>query len=737
MGVDVPRFLGEHADHGAGLRRQRRRLEESGRHASARCSATLAQGGPRQGDAGRLARASTTLGAWLEQLLAESTGKQGKGIIPVDRERARRAEQYGQDRLFAYLRLESAPDTGQDRGVEALARPGTRWCASPSTTPTTLGQEFFRWEIATAVAGAVLGINPFDQPDVEASKVETRKLTDGVRDDRVAAARAPFVEDGPVALFADPANVQALAGAARRWPTCSGRTSRGSGRATTSRLLAYIPMTPGARGGAAGGAHAGARRAEVATLPRLRAAVPALDRPGLQGRAELAACSCRSPATIRCSSRVPGQKYTFGVVKAAQARGDFQVARGAEAQRAPGAPARAARCRAPEAARGDRPGGLRGQSPPGSRQSGATAMQIGMIGLGRMGGNMVRRLMKGGHACVVYDRGADVVAAFAREGATPAKSAGGAGGEAPEAARGVGDGAVRRRPPRDTVQSLASAARAPATRSSTAATASSRTTSARAKEVAKKGIHYVDAGTSGGVWGAERGYCLMVGGPKEAVRAHRAGAPDARPGQGRHPAPHRAATGKSTAELGYLHCGPSGSGHFVKMVHNGIEYGLMQAYAEGFDIFKNAGSEQLPEDYRYDLNIADIAELWRRGQRGVELAARPHQHRARRGPDARELLGVRPGLGRGPVDGAGGGRGGGAGRGADRRALHALPLAAAAHLRREAALGDAQAVRRSRGTEVRPGSPAHGAEARRRRSPLRTTAPPTPAWSSSSGPRVT
>ena len=134
----------------------------------------------------------------------------------------------------------------------------------------------------------------------------------------------------------------------------------------------------------------------------------------------------------------------------------------------------------------------------------------------------------------------------------------------------------------------------------------------RSKEVGKKGIHYVDAGTSGGVWGVERGYCLMVGGPKEAVQRVEPVLRTLAPGRGDIPAtPGR--DGKSTAELGYLHCGPSGAGHFVKMVHNGIEYGLMQAYAEGFDIFKNATSEQLPEDLRYDLNVADIAELWRRG----------------------------------------------------------------------------------------------------------------------------
>jgi 6-phosphogluconate dehydrogenase len=136
----------------------------------------------------------------------------------------------------------------------------------------------------------------------------------------------------------------------------------------------------------------------------------------------------------------------------------------------------------------------------------------------------------------------------------------------------------------------------------------------RAKALEPKGIHYVDVGTSGGVWGIERGYCLMIGGPREAAEhldpIFRALAPG--PGTIER-TPGRESAAASTAEEGYLYCGPAGAGHFVKMVHNGIEYGLMQAYAEGFDIFRNAGSEKLPEDIRYDLPLADIAEVWRRG----------------------------------------------------------------------------------------------------------------------------
>jgi len=237
-------------------------------------------------------------------------------------------------------------------------------------------------------------------------------------------------------------------------------------------------------------------------------------------------------------------------------------------------------------------------------------MQIGMIGLGRMGGNMVRRLMKGGHTCVVYDQGADAVAAYAKEGATPAKSLQDMVAKL-QKPRAVWVMVPAGGPTESTVQSLAELLEAGDTIID-GGNSFFKDDVRRSKEVGKKGIHYVDAGTSGGVWGVERGYCLMVGGPKEAVARIEPVLRTLAPGKGDiEPTPGR--DGKSTAELGYLHCGPSGAGHFVKMVHNGIEYGLMQAYAEGFDIFKNATSEKLPEDYRYDLNLADIAELWRRG----------------------------------------------------------------------------------------------------------------------------
>ena len=135
----------------------------------------------------------------------------------------------------------------------------------------------------------------------------------------------------------------------------------------------------------------------------------------------------------------------------------------------------------------------------------------------------------------------------------------------------------------------------------------------RAAKLKEKGIHYVDVGTSGGVWGLERGYCMMIGGPKDVVQQLDPIFKTLAPGRGDIPRTPGREKLTGTAEEGYIHCGPSGAGHFVKMVHNGIEYGLMQAYAEGFDIFRNATSKEVPEEHRYDLNLADIAEVWRRG----------------------------------------------------------------------------------------------------------------------------
>jgi 6-phosphogluconate dehydrogenase len=238
-------------------------------------------------------------------------------------------------------------------------------------------------------------------------------------------------------------------------------------------------------------------------------------------------------------------------------------------------------------------------------------MQLGMVGLGRMGSNMVRRLIRGGHECVVYDVHADSVSRMAGEGATPAASldAFAAALRTPRAAWVmVPSGNATEQ----TVAQLSDRF-SPGDIVVDGGNSHFKDDVRRAAMLAAKGIHYIDAGTSGGVWGLERGYCLMIGGPAEAVRHLEPIFEALAPGRGAvPPAPGREAR-TSTAEKGYLHCGPSGAGHFVKMIHNGIEYGLMQAYAEGFDILRNAASEELPADIRYTLDLADIAELWRRG----------------------------------------------------------------------------------------------------------------------------
>ena len=238
-------------------------------------------------------------------------------------------------------------------------------------------------------------------------------------------------------------------------------------------------------------------------------------------------------------------------------------------------------------------------------------MQLGMIGLGRMGSNMVRRLMRAGHECVVFDVDPKSVAQLGGEGAIPSDSLDAfANALKPPRAAWVmvpaGD------PTEHTVTELASRFTA-GDIVIDGGNSHFKDDVRRAARLRERGIHYLDVGTSGGVWGLERGYCLMIGGPEEPVR--RLG-PIFRalvPGRGNVvPSPERAGR-TGTAEEGFLHCGPAGAGHFVKMVHNGIEYGLMQAFAEGFDIMRNAASEALPADQRYDLDLADVAELWRRG----------------------------------------------------------------------------------------------------------------------------
>jgi len=238
-------------------------------------------------------------------------------------------------------------------------------------------------------------------------------------------------------------------------------------------------------------------------------------------------------------------------------------------------------------------------------------MQMGMVGLGCMGANMTRRLMRGGHQLVVSDLSADAVKGLAGEGATGSSS--------------LEDLIAKLTPPRAvwimvpaggpteaTVQKLAAKMQA-GDAIIDGGNSYFKDDVRRANELKGKGIHYIDVGTSGGVWGLDRGYCMMIGGPNEAVQRLDPIFKTLAPGKGDIPRTPGREKLAGTAEDGDIHCGPSGSGHFVKMVHNGIEYGIMQAYAEGFDIFKNATSKDLPEDMRYDLNLPDIAEVWRRG----------------------------------------------------------------------------------------------------------------------------
>ena len=238
-------------------------------------------------------------------------------------------------------------------------------------------------------------------------------------------------------------------------------------------------------------------------------------------------------------------------------------------------------------------------------------MQIGMIGLGRMGANIVRRLMHNGHSAVVYDKDGKAIAGLAAEGAQGANT--------------LEEFVAKLQRPRtawvmlpaghitettiDRLEDLMQADDVIIDGGNTFWQDDVR----RGRNLRARGIHYVDVGTSGGVWGLERGYCMMIGGDKAAVERLDPIFAALAPGVGDIPRTPGRQGRDPRIEQGYIHAGPVGAGHFVKMIHNGIEYGLMQAYAEGFDILKNANSEALPSDHRFDVNIADVAEVWRRG----------------------------------------------------------------------------------------------------------------------------
>jgi 6-phosphogluconate dehydrogenase len=239
-------------------------------------------------------------------------------------------------------------------------------------------------------------------------------------------------------------------------------------------------------------------------------------------------------------------------------------------------------------------------------------MQIGLIGLGRMGANMVKRLMRGGHECVVFDLNQDNVKKLQQEGAQGATSYEDVVKKLSKP-RAVWIMVPAGQPTEDTVHTLASAMEA-GDIIIDGGNSFWKDDVRRSQALGEKGIHYVDAGTSGGVWGLERGYCLMVGASDQAFQHIEPVIKTLAPGRGDIPrTPGREKITNSTAEEGYLHCGPPGSGHFVKMIHNGIEYGVMQAFAEGFDLMVHRNDDSLKESERFNLNLADIAELWRRG----------------------------------------------------------------------------------------------------------------------------
>jgi 6-phosphogluconate dehydrogenase len=238
-------------------------------------------------------------------------------------------------------------------------------------------------------------------------------------------------------------------------------------------------------------------------------------------------------------------------------------------------------------------------------------MQIGVIGLGRMGGNISRRLIQNGHEVIVYDHDPNAVTAVSRDGA--------------KGAAGLDKLVAQLIPPRPVWVMLPAGKITEETIGELGRLLDAgdivldggntfwKDDIRRAKMLKQRNIHHVDVGTSGGVWGLERGYCMMIGGDKAVIDRLDPIFKALAPGLGNAPRTPGRNGRDPRAEQGYIHAGPNGAGHFVKMIHNGIEYGLMQAFAEGFDILKNASSDALPEDHRFDLDLTDIAEVWRRG----------------------------------------------------------------------------------------------------------------------------
>ena len=606
-------------------------------------------------------------GAWVEQLIAESTGKRGVGHRP-GRPRAarRRSSDYGPDRAFVRVSLAGSDDGGRDALADALEAAGHPVIRIELADPIDLGAEVVRWEVATAIAGAVLGIDPFDQPNVEEAKQLTRDLLDQGRARRGArrpadAARQRRRPDPVRRRRASPDRDR------RRRRRRAGPTPRpAQGQRATSRSRRSSPRPP----------RRDVALTRIRALParpdrprhdrRLRPALPALDRPAAQGR--------RADRLVPAADLgPPGRSADPGLGVHLR-----------PAHRRPGG-RRLRRHRIPRPAHPSRPPGRRRGCRAGGPGAGAdrrarhdrgglTEMRIGFIGLGRMGANMVRRLVRDGHEIVVYNR-------------TPEKST---------EIEAEGEGAKAT----FSIEDLVAALEKP--RAVWVMVPAGDATEAQIDELLEHlepGDTIIDGGNtnfhddvrrhaalkeqghpvrrrrhvSGGIWGLQVGYCLMVGGDAEAVQ------------------PLEPIFTTLAPDGGYLHVGGPGAGHYVKMVHNGIEYGLMQAYAEGFEILHASD---------YDLDLAAIAELWQQGsvvRSWLQRAGRPRVPGQRPGPRAPQGLGRR--LRRGPLDRPGGHRQGRPGAGHHALAADPLPLPPGRLVRRQGARRAPQRVRRPRGED--------------------------------------
>ncbi len=540
-------------------------------------------------------------------------------------------------------------------------RPAIRWCGSRSPTPLQLGQEFFRWEMATAVAGSIIGINPFDQPDVEASKVKTRELTAAYEETGALPAEQPFFGGGGFELYADRRNEAALKPHATSLAAALKAHFGRIGAGDYVALLAYIERSPAHIATLQRLRRQDPRPDQGGDLPRLWSALSAFDRSGLQGRPE---------------QRGVFADHLRGCGRSAGAGSEIQLWRG---QGGAGARRfrRAGRTRAARAA-GPHLGRSR-RRPRGARPapSSEALCIIASSAPQALGGSEDReRDSASVSACGTRnDRSrpdgrqhrppADASTGTAASSTTRApRRCAGSPAKGRAASRDLGDFVRQLSPPRavwvmlpageitdGTIVELAGLLASRRHRHRRRQFVLIRTTSATPTCCGRRASRFVDVGTSGGVWGLERGYCMMIGGDKAVVDhldpifktlAPGIGNIDRTPGrEGRDP----------RAEEGYLHCGPAGAGHFVKMVHNGIEYGVMQAYAEGFDILRNVNSAAVPGKPPLPARPARHRRGVAARQRDLVLAPRSDRDRARRRSRA-----CRTSPGRSRIRAKGGGR---------------------------------------------------------------------------------